>query len=72
MMQLTVMVQVINGWIKYDAAFFGQNNSAIAYTVYGSPSTIIPFNTNSTTSTSNDTISQGTHRIGREQLTCRW
>ena len=23
------------GWIKFDAAFFGQNNSAIAYTVYG-------------------------------------
>ena len=56
------------GWIKFDAAFFGQNNSAIAYTVYGSPSTIIPaFNTNSTNSISNDTISQGTHRIGREQ-----
>ena len=36
--------------------------------VYGSPSNIIPaFNTNSTTSTSNDTISSGTHRIGREQ-----
>ena len=56
------------GWIKYDAAFFGANNAAIAYTVYGSPSTIIPaFNTNSTNSTSNDTISSGTHRIGREQ-----
>ena len=36
-MQLIVMVQVIKDWIKYDAAFFGQNNSAIAYTVYGSP-----------------------------------
>ena len=57
-----------NGWIKYDAAFFGANNSAISYVVYGSPSNIIPaFNTNSTTSTSNDTISSGTHRIGREQ-----
>ena len=48
--------------------FFGANNAAIAYTVYGSPSNIIPaFNINSTTSTSNDTINQGTHRIGREQ-----
>ena len=57
-----------NGWIKYDAAFFGANNSAIAYTVYGSPSTIIPaFNTNSSSSITNDTISAGTHRVGREQ-----
>ena len=56
------------GWIKYDAAFFGANNASIAYTVYGSPSSIIPaFNTNSSSSTSNDTINQGTHRVGREQ-----
>ena len=57
-----------NGWIKYDAAFFGANNSAIAHTEYGSPGTIIPaWNTNSDTSTNNDTIGQGTHRIGRNQ-----
>tara|TARA_R100001460_G_scaffold108319_1_gene159093 strand:- start:937 stop:1899 length:963 start_codon:yes stop_codon:yes gene_type:complete len=57
-----------NGWIKYDASFFGANNSAIAHVEYGSPSTIIPaWNTNSTSSTSNDTISQGKLRIGREQ-----
>ena len=57
-----------NGWIKYDAAFFGANNAAIAHTEYGSPSSIIPaWNTNSTSSTSNDTISQGRLRIGREQ-----
>ena len=57
-----------NGWIKYDAAFFGSNNAAIDYVVYGTPSTIIPaFNTNSDTSTNNDTINQGTHRVGRNQ-----
>ena len=56
------------GWIKYDASFFGSNYSNISYTVYGSPSSIIPaWNTNSTNSTSNSTISQGTLRIGREQ-----
>lgn len=56
------------GWVKYDNGFFGQNNSTIPWTKYGSPSTIIPaWNTNSTSSTSDDTISNGTHRIGREQ-----
>ncbi len=56
------------GWIKYDAAFFGANNSGINHVEYGSPSSIIPaWNTNSTSSTSNDTIGSGTHRIGREQ-----
>ena len=48
--------------------FFGANNAAIAHVEYGSPSSIIPaWNTNSTSSTSNDTISQGRLRIGREQ-----
>tara|TARA_B100001250_G_scaffold38201_1_gene30490 strand:+ start:3146 stop:5056 length:1911 start_codon:yes stop_codon:yes gene_type:complete len=56
------------GWAKMDAATFGANNTIIPYTVYGSPSTIIPaFNTSDNASTSNSTISSGTHRIGREQ-----
>jgi len=56
------------GWAKMDAATFGANNTIIPYTVYGSPSTIIPaFNTSDTSSTSNSTLSSGTHRIGREQ-----
>ena len=56
------------GWIKYDSAFFGANNAAITHVEYGSPSSIIPaWNTNSTSSTSNDTINQGRLRIGREQ-----
>ena len=55
------------GWIRYDSAFFGANNAAIAHTEYGSPSSILPaWNTNSNSSTSNDTISQGRLRIGRE------
>ena len=56
------------GWAKYDNGFFGANNSTINWTKYGSPNSIIPaWNTNSTSSTSDDTLSQGTHRIGREQ-----
>jgi len=57
-----------NGWIRYDAGFFGANNGSISWQAYGSPSSIIPaWNTNSTSSTSNDTINQGRLRIGREQ-----
>ena len=57
-----------NGWIKYDASFFGGNNGSIDWVVYGQPSSIIPaWNTNSTNSTSHSTINQGTLRIGREQ-----
>lgn len=57
-----------NGWIRYDNGFFGGNNGSIDWTVYGSPSSIIPaWNTNSTNSTSHDTLSNGTLRIGREQ-----
>mgnify|MGYP001215022326 CR=1 FL=1 len=56
------------GWIKYDAAFFGSNNGSIAHVEYGSPSSMIPaWNINSQTSTSNDTINAGTHRVGRNQ-----
>ncbi|AIX29770.1 hypothetical protein Syn7803US33_89 [Synechococcus phage ACG-2014e] len=56
------------GWIKFDNGFFGTNNSTISSTKYGSPSTMSPaFNTNSTTATGDATISQGTHRIGRNQ-----
>lgn len=57
-----------NGWIRYDAGFFGANNGSISWQAYGSPSSIIPaWNTNSTNSTNHDTINQGTLRIGREQ-----
>lgn len=57
-----------SGWIKYDRVFFGSNNSTISHTEYGSPSSIIPaWNVNSNSSTSNDTIGAGRHRIGREQ-----
>tara|TARA_B100001250_G_scaffold38201_1_gene30492 strand:+ start:6056 stop:7966 length:1911 start_codon:yes stop_codon:yes gene_type:complete len=56
------------GWVKFDNTVFGANNSTIDYTVYGSPSSIIPaFNNSSVDSTSNSTISSGTHRIGRNQ-----
>ena len=56
------------GWAKLDNTSFGGNNSIIPYTVYGSPSTIIPaFNSSSPDSTSNTTLSSGTHRIGRNQ-----
>ena len=56
------------GWIKYDSAFFGANNAAITHVEYGSPGSITPaWNTNSSSSTSNDTINQGRLRIGREQ-----
>ena len=56
------------GWVKFDNGFFGTNNTTISYTKYGSPSSIIPaFNTSSTSSTADNTINQGTHRIGREQ-----
>ena len=56
------------GWAKFDNGLFGTNNATIDYTVYGSPSSIIPaFNNNSVDSTSNSTISSGTHRIGRNQ-----
>tara|TARA_B100000131_G_scaffold288898_1_gene300550 strand:+ start:992 stop:2902 length:1911 start_codon:yes stop_codon:yes gene_type:complete len=56
------------GWAKMDNVTFGANNTIIPYTVYGSPSTIIPaFNNQSVDSTSNSTIAQGTHRIGRNQ-----
>ena len=56
------------GWVEYDDSFFGANNGSIPWTVYGSPSSIIPaWNSNSDTSTSHDTINQGTLRIGRNQ-----
>ena len=56
------------GWVKFDNTVFGANNSTIDYTVYGSPSSIIPaFNNSSVDSTSNSTIGSGTHRIGRNQ-----
>ena len=56
------------GWAKIDNTFFGNNNTTISHTEYGSPSSMIPaWNTNSNTSTSNDTISTGRLRVGREQ-----
>ena len=56
------------GWAKIDNVFFGANNATISHTEYGSPSTIIPaWNTNSSDSTSNDTISTGKLRVGRQQ-----
>ena len=67
-MQLIVLVQVTLVGFKYDAAFFGSNNGSIAHVEYGSPSSMIPaWNINSQTSTSNDTINAGTHRVGRNQ-----
>ena len=56
------------GWIKYDAAFFGANNTTINHVEYGTPEGNMQpaWNTNSSTAITNDTIAQGTHRIGRD------
>lgn len=57
-----------SGWVKFDNNFFGLNYQTIPYLKYGSTSTIQPaFNNISSTSVTDDTISSGTHRIGREQ-----
>ena len=57
-----------SGWVKMDNGFFGQNYQNINYVKYGSPSSMIPaFNVNSVTSTADNTISSGTHRVGRNQ-----
>jgi len=57
-----------NGWANYSSTVFGVNSGSIPNATFGSPSTIISaWNSNSTTSTSNDTIGQGELRIGREQ-----
>ncbi len=56
------------GWANYTNTVFGNNNASIPNSTYGTPANIIPaWNTNSNTSTSNDTISTGQLRIGREQ-----
>ena len=56
------------GWINYSNEFFGQHYFRIPEARYGVPSeNMIPaWNTNSSTSTANDTISEGKLRIGYE------
>lgn len=56
------------GWVRLSNEFVGANYGTLDTTTYGSPSTIIPaWNVNSSSSTSDDTISSGQLRIGREQ-----
>ena len=55
------------GWIKYDRWFFGANYNNINWTQYGSPSSIYPAWSTDNNTSSNNTISEGRFRIGREQ-----
>jgi len=57
-----------NGWANYDRTVFANNYTTIPNSTYGLPSSIIPaWNTNSSSSITAATISQGRLRIGREQ-----
>ncbi len=55
------------GWIKYDRWFFGANYSNISWTQYGSPNSIYPAWSTDNNTHSNNTISEGRFRIGKEE-----
>ena len=57
-----------NGWANYTNTVFGDNYTSIPNSTYGTPSTIIPaWNVSNSSSTTDDNISTGQLRIGREQ-----